>query len=364
MKSKITVIVNGYNEEARAEIFFRSISMFDEIICTDRSSSDRTRDIAQKYGAKIIKIDDYPVERSYEFYDKISYMIWEKVTNEWVLQLTYADVVHPRLYECLSKVINNEELKSDVIAIPWVEWLFGYQGEHIPYCHYFRHVLKKKNLLLEKFGEIHQEFNLAKHEVYYMEENHIIAVHHMTFYNLHYSFNEQCLRYAVLELRKYGEKGSFLRIIHDIYHSIQSGCKCIRDGFREEGKTYRTFLLAAIMITIYRGIIYYLNVMLLLLDRCKENNRICFLKSLVDGLPKRGEFNKVGIIRMVCKLLFFPIKLGFNLVSNLLLEIISLFFSIINFCCLYIVIIWDQCRKKPVEKFYKELAIDILEDRL
>lgn len=366
MSTKIAVLVGGYNEEVRAEVFFKSVSMFDEIICSDKTSTDGTAEIAKKYGAKIIKVPHYSTEdenAAYSMY--VQERIVKNMEAEWYLNLTYADVVHPRLYERLKATVESLNLDDNinVIDIPWVEWLFGYQDPQLPYCHYSRQVLRKKELLMEELGGVHQELTANKHNIFHMPEDRVVAVHHLTYYNLRYSFIEQHIRYGVKEMRKY-QKVSDVGVLFQEIKAHQSWCSNNMKLGKKRGKDYHPYIMPGRMIFLYRAFIYYINVLLLLLDRFRLNNRIEFLKGMVDGLPERGEYNRIGIIRLICKFLFFPFKLLWNLIYGLLLELLSLLVSIIIFLPLLVIMIWDRNRKIPVEQFYSELKQNILDDKL
>ena len=51
----ITVIVNTYNEERRLGLALRSVMYWaDEVIVVDMYSSDRTAEVAKKFGAHVI----------------------------------------------------------------------------------------------------------------------------------------------------------------------------------------------------------------------------------------------------------------------------------------------------------------------
>ncbi len=364
MIPKITASVNGYNEEARAECFFQSVSMFDEIVCFDRGSTDRTVEIAIKYGAKINRVDNYPLERTYEYAYRDREITKNSITNEWFLSLTYADIVHPMLYVRLCEAIEKVPQGTMVIGVPWVEWLFGYQQEHIPYCHYFRPVLRRTILFDDKIGEVHQEVDTAKYEIHYLEPDKIIAIHHLTFYNLRHSFIEQLVRYSMLELRKYSEKGSLKNLLCKMRDELRYCIRMIKAGIKEDRRAFLPYVIPALMLTLYRGFLYYLNILLLLLDQYRQNNRIRFLNSMVAGLPNKGQFHRISIFSMLVKLVFFPFKLFWNVIDAIFLEAISLIISVVDFFALYIVMIWNQCRKESVEEYYLKLKQKILKNEL
>lgn len=52
MKHGISVICWIYNEESRIERFIKSFYRFDEIIIVDKSSTDRSAEIAERMGLR------------------------------------------------------------------------------------------------------------------------------------------------------------------------------------------------------------------------------------------------------------------------------------------------------------------------
>lgn len=363
MREGITVVVGGYNEEARAEDFFKSVQMFDEIICLDKSSTDYTREIATKYGAKVVVVEHLPIERERENNFQRKYLVAEKKSNNWCLTLTYADIVHPQLYEKLIEMINQENFKADIVSVPWVEWLFGKEDKSLPYCHYRRPVLMKREALTSPLLSTHQALDHSLFKIAYMKKNKIVAVHHMTFYNLRYSYTDQCIRYGVSEAIDYTDAGGIIKLLKVAWWGVRDNCKKIF-ATRKEEKNNQKMLSLAIMLIIYRGVIYYLSSMLFLMGKYQERLKIKFMSSFVTGLPKRGEFHRANIILLLLKFFAFPIKLVIMFFIGVLFEIVNAFLYLIDFLLLFIVMIWDQCRKTPVELFYKDLKNKILNDEL
>lgn len=90
--------------------------------------------------------------------------------NEWILSLTAADIVHPKLYAKLHHIINRENFTATVVRVPWVEWLFGYEGDNIPWCHYSRSVLFKYDKINVN-NRVHEEFDTSNCQTYILPKN-------------------------------------------------------------------------------------------------------------------------------------------------------------------------------------------------
>ncbi|MGZ4956443.1 MAG: glycosyltransferase, partial [Methylobacter sp.] len=55
-KSNVTVFLEVFNEEARIESCLKNFSWAEELIVFDKHSTDRTREIAEKYATKVITV--------------------------------------------------------------------------------------------------------------------------------------------------------------------------------------------------------------------------------------------------------------------------------------------------------------------
>ena len=105
---KLTVALATFNEEKNIGDCLESVKdIASEIIIVDGSSTDKTVEIARKYGA-IIEVTDNP-----PIFHINKQKALDKSTNNWVLQLDADERVSPELGEEIKKVVNMspEELK-------------------------------------------------------------------------------------------------------------------------------------------------------------------------------------------------------------------------------------------------------------
>jgi glycosyltransferase involved in cell wall biosynthesis len=75
---KITALAITYNEEENVERYFESLSFADEIIFVDSQSTDKTIEIAERLGVKVIqrKFDDFSNQRNFAI---------EQASHDWIL---------------------------------------------------------------------------------------------------------------------------------------------------------------------------------------------------------------------------------------------------------------------------------------
>lgn len=111
MNKKLSVVLATRNEEENIGRCLESVkSIFadlpaqtGEIIVFDEFSIDKTREIAEKYGAKVFK------EPHHDIFHITKEKALEKARGEWILQLDADEVVTPELAHEINLVIDHQE---------------------------------------------------------------------------------------------------------------------------------------------------------------------------------------------------------------------------------------------------------------
>ena len=103
---KISVVIITLNSEHQLEKCLDSIGAVNEILIIDGGSTDRTRDIARRFGAKIF-IKKWPGNFSEQKQFAVS-----KAKNNWVFAIDSDECLSPELRNLLSTI----ELASDTCA--------------------------------------------------------------------------------------------------------------------------------------------------------------------------------------------------------------------------------------------------------
>ncbi|MFH1601754.1 MAG: glycosyltransferase family 2 protein [Candidatus Shapirobacteria bacterium] len=99
-KYKLSVALATFNEEKNLARCLDSVKGWvDEIVVVDGSSTDKTREIAKKFGAKIIKTTNKPV-----FHINKQKAI-DRCSGEWILQLDADEVVDAKLKQEILKIV-------------------------------------------------------------------------------------------------------------------------------------------------------------------------------------------------------------------------------------------------------------------
>jgi glycosyltransferase involved in cell wall biosynthesis len=107
--AKLSIVLATKNEERNIGPCLESVrKIADEIIVFDENSTDQTRQIAQKYGAKVFEVEHEPI------FHKTKQKALEKAQSEWILQLDADERVTPALANEIKEVINmgSREIKT------------------------------------------------------------------------------------------------------------------------------------------------------------------------------------------------------------------------------------------------------------
>ncbi|MGI8420240.1 MAG: glycosyltransferase family 2 protein [Candidatus Levyibacteriota bacterium] len=112
---KLSVVLAVFNEEKMLPDCLASVkNIADEIIIVDGSSTDKTVEIAKKFGAKVLVTDNPPI-----FHINKQKAI-DMAKNEWILQLDADERVSPELAKEIVKVIamSDDEIDSYQQKLP------------------------------------------------------------------------------------------------------------------------------------------------------------------------------------------------------------------------------------------------------
>lgn len=115
---KVSVVVNTYNEEKNLARCLESVrQLADEIVVVDMHSSDKTVEIAKKYGAKIF-LHEYT-----RFVEPARNFALSKATGDWILLLDADEELPKGLARKLKEI--TEVGKVDFVKIPRKNIIFG-----------------------------------------------------------------------------------------------------------------------------------------------------------------------------------------------------------------------------------------------
>lgn len=116
----ISAVIITFNEADKIGDCIRSVSWADEIVVVDSHSTDRTREIATKLGARV-------VERDWQGFSAQKQFATDTATNKWVFSIDADEVVTPEL----AKEITSLDLNSaDAFRLPRLSYYLGKPIRH------------------------------------------------------------------------------------------------------------------------------------------------------------------------------------------------------------------------------------------
>lgn len=119
MTSRLSVVINSYNE---AKILPRAIgsvrALADEIVVIDMESSDNTREVAKKLGAKVFS------HKHLAYVEPARNFGISKALENWVLVLDPDEEISPTLTKKIKEIIRSNE--ADYYRIPRKNIIFGH----------------------------------------------------------------------------------------------------------------------------------------------------------------------------------------------------------------------------------------------
>lgn len=119
-KIKLSIALATFNEEKNLAACLDSVKELEgEIVIVDGGSTDKTVEIAKKFGARVILSDNQPI-----FHINKQKAI-EACKGEWILQLDADERVTPELREEILRIIENPQLKTVAYFIPRKNYFLG-----------------------------------------------------------------------------------------------------------------------------------------------------------------------------------------------------------------------------------------------
>lgn len=223
---KISVVINTYNAERLLESAIKSVVKADEIIVCDMYSTDKTIEIAKKYGCKIYYHEKLPQP------DPARNFAISKVTGDWILILDADEIIPNNLWEYLVNYANAPLPDKLTVSLCRKNWFMdGFltnAGED-----YQLRFFKKGHIKYEE-GHVHVPPKTINTEV--LNLNSGLCFYHYSYKNISELLNRQNI-YTTEEVKKIDlskvKKSNFkiLQIIFK-YLKIYLTQRRFRDGFR------------------------------------------------------------------------------------------------------------------------------------
>ncbi|MEW5676066.1 glycosyltransferase family 2 protein [Flavobacterium enshiense] len=147
MKPKITALAITLNEEENVKQYVESLSFADEIIFVDSFSTDKTVEIAESLGVKVLQraFDNFSNQRNFAI---------SQAKNDWIVFFDLDEIVTPKLEGEIISVTSSE---TDCVAF-YVKRNFHFLGKHIKYGGW------QSDKAIRVFNKKHCHYNGLVHE--------------------------------------------------------------------------------------------------------------------------------------------------------------------------------------------------------
>ena len=165
----LSLAIIAKNNEGTLLALFESIKgVFDEIVFVDTGSTDKTKSIAQKYGAKIYDFewcDDFSKARQFAF---------DKCTGDWVMWLDTDDTVEHA--ERIKELVKNADSKKTVGSI-FLKYNYSFDENGNLETVQWRERIVRRNGYVWK-GRIH-EVLVNTRSLQNVKSNDVVVIHHL-----------------------------------------------------------------------------------------------------------------------------------------------------------------------------------------
>src|SRR3989344_2400233 len=231
LSNNITFIVFTYNEEKRIEYIIRNFIKYGEVLLLDDGSTDKTGEIAEKMGAKIILRPKMKVAEDQGMIDFIK----QNIKTDWIFWGQSDSLLPKRLLERMVEISKQDKIKY--VQMPIYTYLWGD----------IKNVMQKgyspRFFMIDCVdftgNRVHGmgKFLGTKDEILVLPSKKEYAIHHYSAYDLK-KFISSHLTYAETEARERfndGKKFNFLRMLISMaryfYIYIKSGFRSGALGF-------------------------------------------------------------------------------------------------------------------------------------
>ncbi len=209
MKSNISFIIFTYNDGYRLEHAIRNLRPFGEVIVSDQESTDNTREVAEKFGAKFTsrKATGRPFIETQELLNTVSSL----ASGSWIYW-GYVDNILPKtLLEKLVQISFQNKIKY--VYVPVHTYLWG-DTKHIMAkaeypCFFKKGMVDFSNNRIHGMGK----FLGTTDEALHLPQKSEFAMRHFSLYDLN-KFVPAHLRYANTEAEQKFKDGKRLSIFY------------------------------------------------------------------------------------------------------------------------------------------------------
>lgn len=150
---KLSIVIIARNAEEKIGDCLKSLLWADEILVVDNASTDKTSEIAKKYGVKVIRAPEKLVFN----YAELRNLGLKEAKGEWILYVDADERVSSGLKKEITSLVTSHQSPATSFAIPRRNFIFGKEFRHGgQWPDYQKRLFRKSNLGGWK-GELHEE---------------------------------------------------------------------------------------------------------------------------------------------------------------------------------------------------------------
>ena len=209
----ISAVLSVFNEEARIDATLRSFAWCDEIVILDKTSTDRTLEIARKYTSKILTVP-WREFRPDEFRLEL-----ERVSSEWVFKITASNLIHPELAAQIRELTQRVDFPYDVIHVPFRRFVLGLETKRSPWHSELFPLVYRRRVARVNEKSVHGALTFDTKRHYRLPRSSDYCMYHLTHPTAD-EMMERHIRYWRAEARTSSGKTSLRKAFADVMRSI------------------------------------------------------------------------------------------------------------------------------------------------
>ncbi len=149
--TNISVYIVAYNEETKVQAALESVAWADEIVLVDSGSTDRTVELAEGFGARVVQIP-------FEGFGKLRNCAVEACTHEWIFSLDADERCTEEVRDEIKSITTDPEA-LDVYFVPRRNYFLGRWIRHCGwYPDYRQPQLFREGTLRYREDLVHEGF--------------------------------------------------------------------------------------------------------------------------------------------------------------------------------------------------------------
>lgn len=198
-KLPLSALILSYNNEKEMERCIKSLQFAEEIIVIDSFSKDNTKEIAERYGAKVFQ---YP----FTTFGELRNRALSHASKDWIFSLDTDEVMTSKVIQEIDAILKSP-LSKDAYFVPRRNTVFGKAVRHGGWYPDYRQpqFFKKKALVYHAEDDVHEGFTILGKKGYLKN-----YIYQYPFDSLH-QYLEKMERYSTLMAKRMVRETRYFR---------------------------------------------------------------------------------------------------------------------------------------------------------